>query len=84
MLWWWAQQSYADLARRVGDEHTAQKWEAISGLLKKKLFYYAWNENQGSWMDDIYQPKDPSRHANILAVVSGISGQEDYVKIGVY
>ncbi len=81
VLWWWAQQSYADLAKRVGDEHTARAWEATSGSLKKKLFQYGWNEKQGSWMDDIYQPKDPSRHANILAVVSGLSGPEDYGKI---
>lgn len=82
VLWWWAQQSAVELAKRVGDGNAAKIWQASAMDLKKDLTQRAWNENEGSWMDDPYTPKNFSRHANILAVISGLSGESKYEQIG--
>jgi len=82
VLWWWAQQSAVELAKRMGDENTVKIWQASVMRLKKDITQRAWNENEGSWMDDPYTPKALSRHANILAVISGLSDKSKYNEIG--
>lgn len=81
IMWWWAQQSAIALAKRMGDQTTVQIWQGRADTLKSKLFSRAWNATDGTWMDDPYKPEKISRHANIVAVVSGLSGAEQYSQI---
>lgn len=78
MLWWWAQQSAVKLADRMGDKATADKWRSkadkLKGLIQSKL----WSTENAAWMDDPEQPKEISRHANILSVVSGFATPDQY------
>ncbi|WP_316794688.1 alpha-L-rhamnosidase C-terminal domain-containing protein [Pedobacter frigoris] len=81
MLWWWAQKSAAELAARMGDQQMANIWLEKSRVLKSQLTKNAWNSAKGAWMDDPYQPKVISRHANIMAVVSGLADTTSHLQI---
>lgn len=81
ILWWWAQQSAIKLAARVNDRETAEAFTKQSGLLQKQLLLNCWNDGKGAWMDDPYLPANISRHANLMAVVSGLAGNSQYPQI---
>jgi len=81
ILWWWAQQSAKRLAQRMGDKETMRLCSERSSLLKKRLLKDAWNVAKGAWMNDPYHPDTISRHANILAVLSGIADSVQYPQI---
>lgn len=78
MLWWWAQESAVKLADRVGDKATADKWRTKAGQLKVLIKNKLWSNENKAWMDDPYEPKTVSRHANILSVVSGLASPDQY------
>jgi alpha-L-rhamnosidase len=78
ILWWWAQQSAVKLAGRMGDQATAEKWMARSENLKQQLLARAWSRSRSAWMDDFDHPGNISRHANILAVVSGLATKDQF------
>lgn len=81
IMWWWAQNSAANLANRMGDVETMQAYNKRSTLLKDQLLKLAWNKQKGAWMDDPYHPQKISRHANILAVISGMADRSQYQQI---
>lgn len=82
VLWWWAQQSGARLAQRMGDNKAMQLWNSRSAILKKRLLKDAWSVSKGAWMNDPYHPDTISRHANILALLSGLADSQQYPQIG--
>ena len=73
ILWWWAQQSGARLADRVGDTQTAGYWRELSESLKGKLTGTAWSITKKAWMANPEFPEKITRHANFLAVISGLA-----------
>jgi hypothetical protein len=81
ILWWWAQNSAAKLASRMGDTQTMQMYNKKSALLKDQLLKLAWNKQKGAWMDDPYHPQKISRHANIFAVISNMADRSQYKQI---
>lgn len=78
ILWWWTQQSGTKLAYRAGDVQTAIRWQNISGALKKNLLKTAWNENKKVWLGNPETPDRMSRHANFLAVISGLATKDQF------
>lgn len=78
ILWWWAQSSGADLAARMGDNVAADHWKRNAGLTAKTLQSGAWNQQAGWWRGCPDKASGPSRHANILAIVSGLAQADQY------
>lgn len=73
VLWWWAQQCGSKLADRVGDTKTAIHMQNVSHSLKSELTKVAWNADKGIWLGNPEFPEKLSRHANLLAVISGLT-----------
>lgn len=73
VLWWWAQESGARLARRMDDAESETYWTDKSRMLKKELEKAAWSGKDGIWLGNPQLPDRISRHANFLAVVSGLT-----------
>jgi hypothetical protein len=73
VLWWWALESGARLARRMGDAEAVENWTNKSRILKMKLEKAAWSVKEGIWLGNPQLPDRISRHANFLAVVSGLT-----------
>ena len=78
ILWWWAQQSGTKLAYRIGDTQTAIRWQTISKSLKSNLFKTCWSENKDMWLGNPESPDKMSRHANFLAIISGLATKNQY------
>jgi len=76
VLWWWAQESGARLARRMGDTESETYWTDKSLKLKKELEKVAWDNKENIWTGNPQFPERISRHANFLAVVAGLTTQE--------
>lgn len=74
VVWWWAQESGARLARRIEDGERAARWQSRADDLADTLRTRVWGD--GGWRA---KPDDAtlSRHANLLAVVSGLHRPED-------
>lgn len=77
VLWWWAQESGARLARRVGDEEAAAHWQGSADNLAESLRARAWEPGAGGWLGRPEPGSPPSRHASLLAVVSGLQRPAD-------
>jgi len=78
ILLWWAQQSGAKLADRMGDAQTASYWRGISETLKGNLTKIAWSDQQQAWLAKPKLPEKITRHANFLAVISGIGTRDQW------
>lgn len=76
VLWWWAQQSGARLAQRMGDTEAEVYWKNKSQILKKELEKVAWDTKENIWTGNPQFLERISRHANFLAVISGLTPQE--------
>lgn len=81
ILWWWAQDSGAKLAQRVGDTETANYWINSSLKLKTNLTKAAWNEKEQFWLSKNDTTSERTRHPNFLAVVSGLASSSQYLGI---
>lgn len=73
ILWWWALRSGADIAVRMGDEPTAARWRANADTLEATLYSRAWDAQTNTWRGLPDNNSECSRHANLLAVVSGLA-----------
>lgn len=73
ILWWWALECGCRLAQRMNDEETNAQLKKISIELKTQLVSSCWNDTAGLWRSAPGKLNEFSRHANILAVVSGLT-----------
>jgi alpha-L-rhamnosidase len=76
VMWWWAQKAGIRLAERMGDQATALKWNARADALEKLLKEKAWDQNLMVWTDPD-KLISPTRHANLLSMVSGLTRPSD-------
>ncbi len=81
VLWWWAQNSGANLARRIGDIKTADYLTVSSGKLKTVLTKVAWDEKEQIWLSGKDASGERTRHPNFLAIISGLATQDQYAGI---
>lgn len=81
ILWWWAQQSGIHLANKMNDWKTAGELRVQSEKLKEKLVRIAWDDSKGIWIGNPEHPERISKHANFLAVTSGLSDPSQYERI---
>jgi len=72
ILWWWALDCGCRLAQRMDDNHSAFQLQKQQVELKTKLMALCWDETAGLYQTAPGNRNEYSRHANILAVVSGI------------
>ncbi|MCI0500496.1 MAG: hypothetical protein L0Y61_01960, partial [Epsilonproteobacteria bacterium] len=73
ILWWWAQNSGAKLAQRVGDNETANYWISSADKLKTNLSKVAWSDKEQIWLSKNDSICEKTRHPNFLAIVSGLT-----------
>lgn len=76
ILWWWAQVYGASLAERLQETVTAAEWRGRATALAEILYARAWDEGAGAWRSHPDQPSELSRHANLLAVIAGLTGRD--------
>ena len=81
ILWWWTQQCGSQLAKRAGDAQTSFRWQNISNALKVNLLQKAWSKDQRLWLGNPEFPDRMSRHANFLAIVSGLATVDQFAGI---
>ena len=72
ILWWWALGCASSLAGRLEKFDRLQKLRSFRSHLEENLVASCWNEMAGLWMAAPNAHQHFSRHANILAVVSGL------------
>jgi len=82
ILWWWAQECGTKLANRVGDTSAAIQWQKSSQILKDKLTKVAWSNTKKGWLANPVFPDKMTRHANFLAVISGLATEDQFDGIG--
>ncbi|MBK1858602.1 hypothetical protein JIN80_10060 [Cerasicoccus arenae] len=73
ILWWWAQISGSALAERMNESSLASKWRKQAASLKGVLYSKAWDAKASAWRAHPQKNSDISRHANLLAVISGLT-----------
>jgi len=73
IMWFWAQQAGIRLAERMRDADTTALLQEHSGKLRKILLERAWNPAASAWCSNLDGKSPPSRHANFLAVMSGLA-----------
>jgi len=78
ILWWWAQESGAKLADRMDEVQTAIYWRNNSQVLKNRLLKTAWSDNKKAWLANPEFPDKILRHANFLAVISGLATNDQF------
>jgi alpha-L-rhamnosidase len=76
IMWFWAQQAGMQLATRMRDADTAALLRESSEKLQTVLLERAWDPIAQAWCANPDQPSPPSRHANFLAVMSGLARPE--------
>ena len=76
IMWYWAQQAGARLADRMGDAATAAHLRSGAEKLAALLHARAWDAEAGAWCSSVDGKSPPSRHANFLAVMSGLATAE--------
>lgn len=81
MMWYWAQRSGAELAKKADDEAMAAKWGSRADALAALLRERAWDTQQQAWKEYFETPGAGSPYPNFLAVLSGLSGPGDYPEI---
>ena len=72
ILWWWTQISGAALAERMREPACAKHWRERAESLAGVLYSKAWDYEVGAWRAHPDKPSEISRHANLLAVISGL------------
>ncbi|MFA6126271.1 MAG: alpha-L-rhamnosidase C-terminal domain-containing protein [Bacteroidales bacterium] len=82
ILWWWAQQSGAKLADRAGERQLAEYWKNSALSLKGNLKKTSWSDRKQAWLANPEFPEIITRHANFLAVISGIADENQLDGIG--
>lgn len=78
VLWWWAQQSAVSLAERMGDKPLAAYWQKKSDALKSVLLARGYDPVRQAWRGKPDGESKPNRHANFLAVISGLATPSQY------
>lgn len=81
VLWWWAQQSACQLAERVGDRQFVTEWANRADSLKLSLYRSAWNSQGSYWQGTPSPQSKASRHASLLAVISGLADESQWEAI---
>ncbi len=81
VLWWWAQQSVANLADRMKEPEMAAYWRDKSDKLKVVLLERGYDAQRGAWRGKLTEESGPNRHANFLAVISGLAPESQYEAI---
>ncbi len=81
ILWWWAKNSGANLARRMGDTLTEEHLINSAGRLKTNLYEVALNPKDQTWFSKNDPASGTTRHPNFLAVVSGMTAADQYAGI---
>ena len=81
VLWWWALDKATSIANRVGCSENVKEWISLRDELKKVLYELFWDESTGLWKASLDRKDGFSRHACILSVVSGLTGEKDSDKI---
>ena len=81
VLWYWALRSGVALAERAGDRQAADSWRARSAALATLLRQRAWDGTARGWRMYAGTPGKLSRHANLLAVLSGLALPEQEADI---
>ena len=82
MLLHWALRSGAALARRMGDGVRASFWLVRASELRKRIAEVAYDQKTGLFRGDIEDSASaPVRHANFLAVLSGVADAEQGSRI---
>lgn len=75
VMWWWAQESAVRLAERMGERAVAGLWSQRADQLKAYLNHQAWDQGIQAWTDPD-KTISPTRHGNLLSIVSGLSSPE--------
>lgn len=78
VLWWWAQNSGAKLAERVGDVDAARYWNNRTKSLKVELMQSVYDFNKKIWLSKKNLGSEKSRYPNFLAIVSGLATPDQY------
>jgi len=81
VLWWYALGCGASIAGRVGSVKCVDEWRTRQEKVRDVLVELCWNDEVGMWTAAPSCQTDFSRHANILAVVSGLSKGNDLDRI---
>lgn len=77
MMWLWAQRSGVKLAQRAGDKESVAAWTRRADAMEQRLRDRAWDKDQQCWTDPDKKVA-PSRHAQVLSMVSGLTRPEQY------
>ena len=82
VLWFWALNSGAALAERSGSTDDAHAWRQQALELARRLREEAWNAELHGYVLTLQKPAVLSRHANLLAAVSGLAaeGQKEQIR----
>lgn len=72
ILWWWAQESGAKLAQRLGDNETVNLFKKNAEKLKLNLKKVSWDEYNQIWLSNNKPDSELNRYPNFLAVISGL------------
>lgn len=78
VIWWWAQISGANLADRMGESQYANQLRESAQTLKRNLYEAAWDSDKNYWLSSQDPAAEITRHPNFLAVVSGLTPDNQY------
>jgi alpha-L-rhamnosidase len=80
-LWFWALQSAAALADRTQHADDAVRWRSRATTLAATLREKAWDAEAKGWKMHVEETGALSRHANLLAVLSGLATEDQLPSI---
>jgi len=81
-LWYWTLQSAAALADRAQQPASATRWRTRAAALAAVLRERGWDAAAKGWKLHLDEPAGPlSRHANVLAVLSGLATADQFPDI---
>ncbi|WP_210508407.1 hypothetical protein [Naasia sp. SYSU D00057] len=72
VLWHWALRSAAELLAETGSADAA-RWAALADRVRQTLLEEAWDPAAGAWREYLEGGGTASPHANMLAVLSGLT-----------
>ncbi|MDD4922966.1 MAG: hypothetical protein PHS30_10885, partial [Bacteroidales bacterium] len=78
VLWWWAQESGARLAHRVGDTETENKLRKKAEYLKQNLWNTSWSKDKQTWLSESNSSGEITRHPNFFAIISGLASPDQF------
>lgn len=78
ILYWWAQESGARLAYRMGDSVVGNHLKNSSNNLKINLIKNTWNDKDQFWLSDSDPSGERTRYPNFLAVISGLASEYQF------